>query len=83
MRVDAAHAGAVLGVHGRTSPAALRRAYREQLKRVHPDTGSGDIRSLDQVRAAYRELQPQAAPAVAASPWDERPQLGTLVDLYA
>jgi hypothetical protein len=83
VRVDAVHAGAVLGVAGQTSPAALRRAYREQLRRVHPDTGSGDIRSLNEVRAAYRELQPQVAPVAAASPWDERPQLGMLVDLYA
>jgi hypothetical protein len=81
--VDAVRAGAVLGVGGQPSPAALRRAYREQLRRVHPDTGSGDVTNLAEVRAAYRALQPQAAPVETGSPYEARPPVGALVDLYA
>jgi curved DNA-binding protein CbpA len=81
--VESIRAVTTLGVGANPSPHELRRAYRRHLQRVHPDTGSGDVRSLEEIRAAYRELAGRAAaPQRPASPWDERPAVGRLVDVY-
>ena len=48
---------ATLGLPPTVGLAEARRAYRTQLRALHPDTGSGDATALARVRAAYRELE--------------------------
>ena len=57
------------------TPAVARSAYRARLLRHHPDTGTGDLRSLTEARRAYRAIV--SAEAVA------RPQRRPRLDVYA
>jgi curved DNA-binding protein CbpA len=70
-----------LGVRPETPLAAVRAAYRDRLRRHHPDTGDGDLAALALARNAYRRIAAEApaAPPPAAAP-DRR---ATLVDVYA
>ncbi|MFB6135184.1 MAG: J domain-containing protein [Halobacteriaceae archaeon] len=49
-------AAGVLGVTPDASPEAVRRAYRERVKEVHPDRG-GDEDDFERVRDAYERLR--------------------------
>ncbi len=46
----------VLGVDPGADEAAVREAYRERIKEVHPDTDGGDEEAFKRVRAAYEVL---------------------------
>jgi DnaJ-class molecular chaperone len=83
--VDAIRAYATLGVADTASWADLRRAYREQLQLYHPDTGAGDVRALQSVTSAYRELRDaRPTPTETVPGWPvTAPPVGGLVDLYA
>jgi curved DNA-binding protein CbpA len=66
-----------LGVPLSATLPEARRAYRSQLRALHPDTGSGDTGALAAVKAAYRELERTLrAEAVAPAP-------SAHVDVYA
>jgi DnaJ-class molecular chaperone len=72
---------AVLGIDGTANRHDLRRAYRELVRSIHPDTGgTGDPMRLASVQTAYRELS-QVVPAVSHSVRRER--RSPLVDVYA
>jgi hypothetical protein len=45
-----------LGLSPGASDDAVRRAYRERVKEVHPDTESGDEESFKRVNRAYERL---------------------------
>ena len=51
---------AVLGVTGAASPDELRRAFRQRMRSVHPDTKNGDEEAAKQVNAAYTLLSDPA-----------------------
>ena len=51
---------AVLGVTAAASPDELRRAYRQRMRSVHPDTKHGDEEAAKQVNAAYTLLSDPA-----------------------
>ncbi len=46
----------VLGVDPGADEGAVRAAYRERIKEVHPDTDGGDEEQFKRVRAAYEVL---------------------------
>jgi len=46
----------VLGVDPGADEGAVREAYRERIKEVHPDTDGGDEEAFKRVRAAYEVL---------------------------
>lgn len=50
-------AARVLGVDADAEPAAVRSAYRERVKEVHPDTDGGDAETFQKVNDAYERLQ--------------------------
>ncbi len=50
-------AARVLGVDADAEPAAVRSAYRERVKEVHPDTEGGDAEAFQKVNDAYERLQ--------------------------
>ena len=50
------YAREVLGVSSASTPAEVRKAFREAAKRAHPDSG-GDELAFRQVMEAYRRLQ--------------------------
>lgn len=50
-------AARVLGVDVDAEPAAIRRAYRESVKEVHPDAEDGDQEAFQRVNEAYERLQ--------------------------
>lgn len=50
------YAREVLGVSSASTPAEVRKAFRDAAKRAHPDSG-GDERSFRQVMEAYQRLQ--------------------------
>lgn len=50
-------AARVLGVDVDAEQAAIRRAYRESVKEVHPDAEGGDSESFQRVNEAYERLQ--------------------------
>lgn len=69
---------AVLGIDGSANRYELRRAYRELVRTVHPDTGgTGDPKRLASIQTAYREL----SGLVPATPPPRRRSV--LVDVYA
>jgi DnaJ domain len=82
---DAIRAYATLGVDYTASKEELRRAYRAQLQRYHPDTGEGDVRALQSVTSAYQTLRGQYKGSyLSSAQWPNvRPPVGKLVDLYA
>ena len=45
-----------LGLDPGADPDSVRRAYREAVKRVHPDTDGGDEEAFKRVNAAYDRL---------------------------
>lgn len=47
----------VLGVEPGADQAAIRAAYRDRIKRAHPDTSTGDEETFRRVRAAYDRLR--------------------------
>ena len=51
-------ARALLGVGPFAGAAEVRRAFREAVKRAHPDRPGGDEQRFRQVLAAYQRLQP-------------------------
>jgi len=64
----------VLGVGPFFSPGELRRAFREAVKRAHPDRSGGDAERFRQVTDAYHRLQAaQAAPDRIIQPPVPRP----------
>jgi DnaJ-class molecular chaperone len=76
-----AGAYAVLGIHRDADRYDLRRAYRELVRSIHPDTGgSGDPIRLAIVQTAYRELTPIVP---AARPRRSEQPRARLVDVYA
>jgi DnaJ-domain-containing protein 1 len=58
MSVDRAYG--VLGVDPGSGADAVRSAYREKVKEVHPDTEDGDEDSFKRVNEAYETLQERA-----------------------
>ncbi len=74
----------LLGVAAAASPGELRRAFRNQAKRVHPDRAGGDAEAFRQTVLAYDILRGrspgdrrlQAPPSVPARPAPS--QTGTL-----
>nr|WP_193570195.1 J domain-containing protein [Halorussus sp. JP-T4] len=54
---SAAEAYRVLGLDPDADGEAVRRAYRERVKEVHPDRESGDEEEFKRVKEAYERLQ--------------------------
>ena len=81
----AIRAYATLGVDYTASELEVKRAYRAQLQRYHPDTGAGDVQALESVRSAYHTLKAQyQGPYLSSAKWaDVKPAAGALIDLYA
>ncbi|MFB6220219.1 MAG: J domain-containing protein [Halolamina sp.] len=50
-------AARILGVDADAEPAAVRSAYRESVKEVHPDAEGGDEEAFQRVNEAYERLQ--------------------------
>lgn len=78
---------AELGLAEGADDAAVRRAYRELVKRLHPDAGGSaeDQARLDRVIAAYRSItgQPSTGPksATAARPARKSTEMERLTNL--
>jgi DnaJ-domain-containing protein 1 len=81
----AIRAYATLGLDYTASEDEVKRAYRAQLQRYHPDTGAGDVQALQSVRSAYHTLRAQyTAPYLSSARWaDVKPAVGRLLDVYA
>jgi curved DNA-binding protein len=62
----------VLGVSATATPAEVRRAFRNAVKRAHPDAG-GDEGAFRQLTEAYRRLQGDLAEDLAAVRSGPRP----------
>ena len=69
--VDGAYA--VLGVTRRSSQGDVRRAYRDLLRRFHPDTNGGDRTAEERLRAvqaAYEQIgRTRTAPGARSQAW--------------
>lgn len=76
--MDVSAACTVLHVGPASSATDVRRAYHAQLRRVHPDTGSGDVDAFNRVRTAYAALAHR--PHADGLAPESRPPL---VDVYA
>jgi curved DNA-binding protein len=61
----------VLGVSSASTPAEIRQAYREAVKRAHPDAG-GDEHAFRQVVEAYRRLLDPLEPSLVQRPMRPR-----------
>lgn len=82
--MDTVHAYATLGLPQTASANAVRHAYRAALQRYHPDTGAGNVRALDAVTAAFRQLRSERVAPATAPRWPEQPApVGSLLDVYA
>jgi len=81
----AIRAYATLGVDYTASESEVKRAYRDQLQRYHPDTGAGDVQALQSVKSAYQTLRAQyQGPYLSSARWAEmKPLAGDLIDVYA
>jgi len=55
--LSASEAYDVLGLDPGADPDRVRRAYREKVKDVHPDTEEGDEAAFKRVQKAYERLQ--------------------------
>lgn len=84
----------VLGVGPNADQAAIRRAFREGAKRLHPDRSGGDAAKFREMLEAYRLLQdtgaaspirfpPVVARPAAAEPAAEKPLIVTLTPVEA
>ena len=58
--MEVTRAFAVLGLGPGASADDVRRAYRGAVRRLHPDTGSGDVAALSRVARAYRTIAAEA-----------------------
>jgi curved DNA-binding protein CbpA len=79
--VDVSRAYAILGLGPGASADDVRNAYRGAIRRLHPDTGSGDVRAFMRAASAYRTIEsvlPARPAALAASEVPVRH-----VDVYA
>jgi curved DNA-binding protein CbpA len=67
--VDVTRAYAILGLGPGASAADARSAYRGAVRRLHPDTGNGDVSALARVANAYRTIETAlpARPRVAVA----------------
>jgi curved DNA-binding protein CbpA len=74
--VEIGRAYAILGVGPGASPDDVRQAYRGAVRRLHPDTGSGDVEALTRAGRAYRVI-------VAERPRRPAAAGGPHVDVYA
>jgi curved DNA-binding protein CbpA len=74
--VEIGRAYAVLGLGPGASTDEVRQAYRGALRRLHPDTGSGDVDALTRAGRAYRVI-------VAERPQRPARPEGLHVDVYA
>lgn len=54
--LTAAEAYSRLGLDSGADQSAVKTAYRQKVKEVHPDTDSGDERSFKRVKEAYERL---------------------------
>lgn len=81
----AIRAYATLGVDYTASASEVKRAYRAQLQRYHPDTGAGDVEALQSVRSAYATLRAEyEGPYSSSARWAElKAPAGRLIDVYA
>ncbi|MBU1375946.1 MAG: DnaJ domain-containing protein [Alphaproteobacteria bacterium] len=66
------YAREVLGVSSASTPAEVRKAFREAAKRAHPDSG-GDENSFRQVMDAYQRLQDPLGDRLVQTPTRARP----------
>ena len=57
----------VLGVGSDSTAAEIRKAYRDAVRRAHPDAG-GDVGAFRQVVDAYQRLQDPLSPSFTQSP---------------
>jgi hypothetical protein len=55
--ISRADARRVLGVSPEADQEAIRSAYRERVKRAHPDTAAGDEESFKRINRAYERLR--------------------------
>lgn len=58
--LERAEAYRVLGLSPDADAAAVKAAYREQVKRTHPDADGGDREAFQRVNAAYETLREEA-----------------------
>lgn len=65
----------ILGLGPGASPDEVRHAYRGAVRRLHPDTGSGDVAALARAGRAYRVIVAEQPPPPRAA--------GRHVDVYA
>jgi len=80
--VDVTRAYAILGLGPGASADDVRHAYRGAVRRLHPDTGSGDVRALTRVAHAYRTIE--SAPPRAPRPAGDAAAVPVRhVDVYA
>ena len=63
----------VLGVSSASTPAEVRRAFREAAKRAHPDTG-GDEQAFRKIVDAYNRLQDPLDDRLAQTPARHQPK---------
>ena len=73
--MEIGRAYAILGLGPGASPDEVRHAYRGAVRRLHPDTGNGDVEALTRAGRAYRVI-------VAEQPGPARTK-GLHVDVYA
>jgi curved DNA-binding protein CbpA len=77
--MDVTRAYSMLGVPSGASLKEIRSAYRNQLRRIHPDTGGlGDPAALASIRGAYRAIVEGGVMRVTVEP--VRPRH---IDVYA
>jgi curved DNA-binding protein len=79
--VEVDRAYATLGLWPGASGDDLRHAYRDAVRRLHPDTGSGDVRAFTRVAEAYRTIESARPARPRAVPPKDAPVRH--VDVYA
>ena len=78
--MEVSHAYAALGLSPGASANDVRHAYRGAVRRLHPDTGSGDVPGLTRVTDAYRTIE---SVLPARTPDDAIAARSLHVDVYA
>ena len=77
--MEVSRAYATLGLGPGATADDVRHAYRGAVRRLHPDTGSGDVQALAQVADAYRTIE-----SVVPAPVDDAIAAQSVhVDVYA
>ena len=79
--MELARAYAILGLGPGASLDEVRHAYRGTMRRLHPDTGSGDLTGLQRAGRAYRAIA--AAQPVPVRAVDAVRSSALHVDVYA